>query len=341
MAHMQESSIRLDALDRRVIAALQVNGRASWKQVASAIDAPESTVTRRGTRLLATRSVFVTGVLDHLRTGLGISVYMRFRARPGRALSVAQALAAHSAPRFVTVMLGAFDVAAEVVVKTPTDVLTVLSDLENIDDVVESESTVVLRKFAAFEEWNPQTLSPEGVTLLQGASAAPSYPHREWVEPETLTSQELQIARVLARDGRASYAAVAAAVGISESTAARRVESLTTRGCLRFRTLFAPRLIGLGIEFMLWLDVAPDRVDEVGEKLATLPSTQYVSAATGRHNLILQGVLPSHGDLYPYQTQVIGALDGVRSADMTLQIQTLKRAWVPIGTDGRPEPQED
>ncbi len=68
--------------------ALQVNGRASWRKIATALAVSESTVTRRGQQLLAERRVAVTGVLDHLRCGLGISVYLRLRARPGKALAL-------------------------------------------------------------------------------------------------------------------------------------------------------------------------------------------------------------------------------------------------------------
>lgn len=339
MVYMLETAT-LDELDCQIAAALQLNGRASWKQIATALEMPESTVTRRGTHLLSRRAVAVTGVLDHLRCGLGISVYMRFRARPGRTLSVAHALARHSAPRFVTITLGSFDVAAEVVVANPADILTMLADLENIENVLESQSTIVLRKFTAFEEWDPGTLPDAGRRLLRPEGTPATYPHRQWVEPETLTEQELAIARFLAADGRASYAAIASAAGISESTAARRVDSLVQRGCLRFRVIVDPVSVGLGVEFMLWLNVEPNQLERAGEALATHAATQYVSAATGQHNLILQGVLPAYGDLYLYTTGVISALPGILAADMTVQVRTFKRAWVPIGTDGRPEPKE-
>lgn len=320
--------------------ALQINGRASWKQIAQALGASESTVTRRGQQLLNNRVVAVTGVLDHLRCGLGISVYMRFRARPGRALAVAESLAEQSTPRFVTITTGSFDVAAEVVVKSHRDVMTVLGELEGIDDVVDSESIVVIRKFSAFEEWDPGAFGESATSILRSGGAVTDYAHREWVEPEQLTAQEFAIANVLAADGRATYTAIAARTGISESTAARRLESLVRRGCIRFRTVFEAPVIGFDLEFLLWLTVEPGRIDEVGEQLAKKRSTRYVSAATGRHNLILQGVLPSYGDLYRYTTHVIGELPGVVSADLTLQVRTLKRAWVSIDADGRTSPKE-
>ena len=111
------------------------------------------------------------------------------------------------------------------------------------------------------------------------------------------------------------------------------MESLIRRGCLRFRTVFDAALIGLDVEFLQWLTVEPGELENVGAQLAKEGSTRYVSATTGRFNLCLYGVLPGYGDLYHYMTAVVGALPGVHTADMTLQARTLKRAWVPVGTD--------
>lgn len=328
----------LDELDQSIVRALQLNGRASWKQVAKATGSTESTVTRRGQQLLLNRAVAVTAVLDHLRCGLGVSIYIRFRARPGRVMELAEAIASLYAPRFVTLTIGSFDVVAEVVVESHRDILSVTDELEQIDDVLETESMVVMRKFRAFEEWHPGQFDDDATRLLRHGGGVTHYAHRDWVTPERLTPQEFEIAGILAADGRATYAAVAAEVGISESTAARRVESLVSRGCLRFRTLFEAPIIGLNVEFMLWLAVDPSRIEAIGEALSQHPATRYASATTGQFNLILQGVLSSYGDLYTFMTQMIGHLPGVLSADLTLQGRTLKRAWVPIDGEGRPLP---
>lgn len=331
---------QIDPAGRRIVAALQLNGRASWRTVASALGSSESTVTRRGQQLLTDRVVAVTGVLDHLRCGLGISIYLRLRARPGRALDVARALAEHPQPRFVAVMTGSCDVAAEVVVGSHHEIMQVIDEIKGVDDVVETESMVVIRKFSAFEEWDPGSLDGHAVDVLRASAEVIDYAHRDWTEPEQLTDQEFAIARVLAENGRATYATIANRVGTSESTVARRVESLVRRGCLRFRTVFESPVVGYDVEYLLWLAVDPAHIDEVGERLAKHPATRYVAASTGRHNLILQGVLPGYGDLYPYTTEVIGQLPGLQSADLTLQVQALKRAWVPISDDGRPQPRE-
>lgn len=329
--------VRLDEADRRIVAALQLNGRASWKKIAAVLGAKESTVARRGQQLIESRVVGVTGVLDHLRCGLGISLVVRMRCRPGRANAVAEALAELPVTRFVTVVSGSADVAAEIVVRRHQDVAKVLvEDLPRPDDIVETESMVVVRKFSAFEEWDTGLLGPAARAKLRDAT--PFTDHGKWHETVTLTEQEFAIARVLGEDGRASYAQIAAEVGASESTAARRVESLVTRGCLRFRTLFENPVIGMDVDFMQWLTVEPAELENVGSRLAKEPSTRYVSATTGRFNLCLHGVLPGYGDLYEYLTKVVGALPGVHAADLTLQARTLKRAWTRIDEDGRRAP---
>jgi DNA-binding Lrp family transcriptional regulator len=314
--------------DQRIIAALQLNGRATWKQVAAAVGTTESTVARRGQQLLDSRTVVVTGVLDHLRCGLGISLQVRLRCRPGTANVVAEALAELPVTRFVAVVTGSADVAAEFVLPHHRDVAAVLVDgLPRPDDIVETEAMLVVRKFSAEEEWDAGLLGPEAVALLRPDGARSG--HREWHEAEQLSAKEFAIAKVLAADGRASYAQIASAVGVSDSTAARRVESLIRRGCLRFRTVFEPALIGLDVEFLQWLTVEPGELENVGAQLAKQGSTGYVSATAGRFNLCLHGVLPGYGDLYHYMTAVVGALPGVHTADMTLQARTLKRAWIP------------
>jgi DNA-binding Lrp family transcriptional regulator len=329
-------SVRLTELDRRLVAALQLNGRASWTQVARALDAAESTVARRGQQLIESGLVGVTGVLDHLRCGLGISLMVRMRCRPGTANAVALALADLPETRFVAVVTGSADVAAEVVVPDHHAVTRVLVDgLPHPGDITETESMVVVRKFCAVEEWDTGLLPPEAVALLRPGSARTG--HREWSEPERLTEQEFAIARLLAADGRASYAQLAAASGVSESTVARRVESLVRRGCLRFRTVFEPRILGLDVEFVQWLAVEPGELENVGARLAEHPSTQYVSATTGRFNLCLIGVLPGYGDLYQYLTDGVGALPGVHTADMALHARVLERAYVRINSDGTRE----
>lgn len=327
----------VDEVDRAVVAALQLDGRAPWHQVARAAGISEATVKRRAARLEEAGLLRVIGVVDVLRCGLGVPVLMRVRCRPGMSTEVAERIAALPEARFVCVVTGTADCVAEMVVPSPRDFVRLLvGDLRRLDGVIETETLAVMRTFISNHDWDPGLLDAEA-TKAAGLGGE-ALPFEEWIwenPPERLDDLERTIIDALGHAGRMSYAELARRVGGSEATARRRVDSLVKRGCLRFRTLAEPSLLGFGTELMLWVDVDPARLEPAGQQLAGHAGTKYLSATTGRYNLVGQVVLRHYGELFRYTTDVVGALPGVRSADVTLQIDTLKRAWVPVPAELR------
>lgn len=229
------------------------------------------------------------------------------------------------------VVTGTADCVAELVVPSHADFARLLvRDLRFLDDIVETETLAVLRTFISNHDWDPGLLDRQDTTELGAGDTLP-FEEQFWESPpEPLDDLDRTITDTLGGAGRMSFTDLAARVDSSEATVRRRVDSLVKRGCLRFRTLAEPSVLGYAIELMLWVSVAPAQLDAAGRQLATHPGTKYLSATTGRFNLVGQVVLHHYGELYRYITDVVGALPGVRDADVTLQIDTLKRAWVPV-----------
>jgi DNA-binding Lrp family transcriptional regulator len=321
-------------LDKRIVAALQLNGRASWGAIAKHVGASESTVLRRVAQLTGSGQLRVIGVVDVLRCGLGVPVLVRFRCRPGTAGIVAAAVAARPETRYASVLAGSADCVAEVVLPTHEDIgRLVLQGLPAGEHVLESETLAVMRTLTSAYDWDSRVLGANAVNDLRGSEVRP-FEEQFWERPpEKLDELELAIIAALGEDGRMSFKELTRQVGTSESTVARRVDSLVRRGCLRFRTLAEPGILGFAVEFMLWLSVLPSQLDKAGQQLAAQPNTKYLSATTGRFNLVGQIVLGHYGELYRHTTEVVGALPGLQAADVTLQVSTLKRAWTPT-----PEP---
>lgn len=333
MGAVQHDENRRD-LDQRIVAGLQLNGRASWGAIARHVGASESTVLRRVGQLTERGLVRVIGVVDVLRCGLGVPVLIRLRCRPGTAQAVAEAIAARPEARFVSVLSGSVDCTAELVLPTHQDIAQVVTTDLPTEHLVETDTLAVMRTFTAAHDWDSGVLGEVAVAELRGGEHRP-FEEQFWENPpEKLDELDRDIIAVLGEDGRMSFKELSRRVGASESTAARRVESLVRRGCLRFRTLAEPELFGYTVEFMLWLSVDPAHLDAAGQQLAAHPGTKYLSATTGPFNLVGQMVLRHYGELYRYTTDVVGALPGLRSADITLQLRTLKRAWVPTSTAG-------
>ncbi|MEU1689055.1 Lrp/AsnC family transcriptional regulator [Micromonospora sp. NPDC005707] len=320
----------LDALDRRLLAALQLDGRAPWGLIARVVGASESTVQRRFTALRNRGAARVIGVVDVLRCGLGVPVLVRVSCRPGTAGEVVTRLAARPEARFVAMVSGSVDVVAEFVVRTHRDLAQVLvHDLPGADLVTDTETLTVMRTFTSAHDWDTGLLDKEAAALMRPTPVRP-FEDQVWERPpDRLDDLELAILATLGEDGRMPVREIAAQVNSSESTVARRIDSMVARGCLRFRTLVEPTLLGFAVEFMLWLDVEPAQLDAAGRRLAEDPGTKYLSATAGRFNLCAQVSLRHFADLYRFTTDVVGALPGVRRADTTLQLDTLKRAWLP------------
>ncbi|MEV0612137.1 AsnC family transcriptional regulator [Nonomuraea sp. NPDC050404] len=326
---MQEG-VQIDELDRAIVAALQLNGRAPWSLIARLVGASESTVVRRAALLGENGLLRVIGVVDVLRCGLGVPVLSRFRCRPGTTYEVAAQIADRPQARFVAVVSGGADCVAEFVVPTHAEIgRLMVADVPGGESVTESETHAVMRTFVSNHDWNPGVLDEKATADLRDAAELPFEDHFRQGPPERLDELEQAIVRALGEDGRMPYKSLAKTVGSSESTAKRRVESLVRRGCLRFRTLAEPEVLGYAVEFMLWLEVEPGLLERAGLQLAAHPATRYLSATTGRFNLAGQIALRHYGELFGYLTGDVGSLPGLRAADVTLQLTTLKRAWVP------------
>ena len=75
----------IDAVDRRIIEALQENGRESFRRIAAGLGVSEATVRARYARLCRENILQVTGVTNQLGLGFeGAMVGIRTAARRGR-----------------------------------------------------------------------------------------------------------------------------------------------------------------------------------------------------------------------------------------------------------------
>jgi len=264
---------------------------------------------------------------------MGVPALVRISARPGTAEDVVRLLATRPEVRFTALLSGSADAVAEFVVPSHRDVTQVLADLATSEAITNTETLVVMRTFTSAHDWDTHLLDPESAAMLGPRKVLP-FEDEAWAQPpESLDDLDLAIVATLGEDGRAPLRDVAAQVSASESTVGRRIESMVRRGCLRFRTLVEPALLGFSLEFMLWLDVNPAQLEAAGRQLASHPGTKYLSATTGSFNLCGQVSLRDFVELYPFTTDVVGALPGLRRADTTLQLDTLKRAWAPVNLD--------
>ncbi len=313
----------LDAVDRQIVHILTVEPRASFRTLAEVTGISDQTAARRYRRLSETAGLRVLGVLDGSRLGW-VDWFVRLQTTPGSADSIADALARRPDTRWVRLASGGTEVICVLEARTPEqrDALF-LRGLPGSRRIVQISAHSILHDFTP-GPWQEicRALSAAQLALLTRAGGLT---RKDRYLRTQLTSEDEPLTAELARDGRASNAALAAAIHWHESTVRRRIDELRRAGLLRFEVDLDNKVLGMNVDVMLWLSVEPARLDQAGRALAAHPEIPFAAATTGPTNLVATAVFRDTQHLYEYLTTQLASLPGVTSVQTAPVIRTVKR----------------
>jgi len=323
----------VDEIGVRVLRALQEDGRASWTQIAQMAGVPPSTAYRRGTALIENGDVRVAVLPTtevHPKTA---RIYeLLVQCRRGTQRSVAARLAARTDTRWVAVVTGQFDVAAEIVIPRGEDVAAVLlDDIQGDEDMMATQTALVLQSQAVANDWQ-HPLRPFNPAAEDGRE-----PHQ--CEESHLAEADRAILSLLRDDGRRSYASIAAELEMNETTVRRRCTDLLRLGCATVITLVQPHLLGYEQEVQIRLDVLPQQLEAAVQTLARQPGVHYLATTFGAMSLVCEIRLKSHHDLYDFVRDVVSQVPGVTKMIAEVDLVVFKRAFVLCPwADSKPAP---
>jgi Lrp/AsnC family leucine-responsive transcriptional regulator len=114
-----------------------------------------------------------------------------------------------------------------------------------------------------------------------------------------LDERDLAIVAALQDDARATYADVAARVGLSASAVHDRVRKLEQAGVIRgYRAIIDPEAIGLMVTALIAATpLDPRQPDDLPERLADFPEIEDCLSVAGEANYVLKVRTRSPGDL--------------------------------------------
>jgi len=266
----------------------------------------------------------VLGLSDPERLG-EVRWQLRVRCSPDAAGAVAAALARREDTVWVSLNSGGTEIACTT--RTPpdrSDHSLLLQHLPRTPSVLSVAAHCVLHTFFG----GPQSLVAKSGALSaeQVAALAPDGPRAAGPDsplPE-LDAADRRLLAVLAVDGRAPLAELAAACGKSESTVRRRLEELAASGVLYFDLDVNWRVFGLYTHTCLWLNVVPAELAAAGAALAGHPEVAYACATTGPSNLHAVVITRTVRELYGYLTTRVAALRGVQHVETAPTIRIVK-----------------
>jgi len=306
----------LDELDRGIVQALQIDGRAAFSRIAEVLGVSDQTVARRYGRLRGTGALRVLGLVDPLRIGV-TPWFVRVRCAPDAAASVGEALARRLDTRWVSLISGGTEIFCLVQPAGPGHDELLLQKLPRTPRVVEVVAHALVHVFFG-QDLSPVSrsgpLDAAQVAALTPADA-PERPAVAATDPFLLGPADRRLLDVLAEDGRAPVADLAAATGWSQSTVRRRMSELRAAGALYYDLAFDADTHDRAMRTALWLEVEPARLAEVGAALAEHHEVAFASATTGSANIYAAVNCRNPAALYRYLTGPVAELPGIRRTE--------------------------
>lgn len=305
----------LDPLERRIVAALQLDGRCSWRKMAEVLQEPERTVARRGTELLESGTVQIAALRPH-----ATAVIIRVQSAAGTIRATASAMARRADTTFSYTMTGGADCVAEILTEARRMPGLLVDEIPGTIGLVRSASYPILRYFRTIRGWQPEVLTPAQSAALR--TFTDRTVSLEALPP--LNSVDAQIVEALHRDGRITYERLARMVGVSDATARRRTEWLLQNDYVHIRAVVEPALLGLPVEAFLWIRTEPGQVDTVGRELASSPMVRYAAAVAGDYQIVADVAVKNPAALYTAITDSPWVANA-QSIETTLLLEALKR----------------
>ncbi|MGW1198478.1 Lrp/AsnC family transcriptional regulator [Streptomyces sp. NPDC002536] len=314
----------LDDLDRALVHALHIDGRAPFSRIAEVLGVSTQTVARRYRRLRTEAGLRVVGLPDPHRAGQA-QWTLRLTTAPAATEHLAHALARRPDTSWVKLTSGGTEVFA--VVHAPHDAefsrTLLLHDIPRKAGITAVSAHCMLHTYLGGPAaWRGRL---EALTAEQQDRLAPESTPPGGDGPP-LTQADRDLIGALRHDGRAGHAELAAATGRSQATVARMLAELRAHGTLFFDVEIEPRALGAGTQALLWMSVPPAHLDAVAGALAGHRELAVVAATTGPTNLLAHALCSDPADLHRYLTRRLGALEEIHTLETAPVVHTLKAA---------------
>ncbi|MQY02881.1 Lrp/AsnC family transcriptional regulator [Actinomadura macrotermitis] len=325
--------LTLDEVDRGLIHALHIDGRAPFARIGEVLGVSTQTVARRYRRLRAEAGLRVVGLADPARAGLAQWV-VRLTVAPHAAADLARALARRDDTAWIRLTSGGTELFT--VVHTPAGGAggraLLLHDIPRTAGVVAVSAHYLLHTYLG------------GPTAWSGRLTVLDERQRRLLEPDPGGApgrppgeDDRALLAALARDGRAAHADLAAATGRSPATVARRLADLRADGALFYDVEIRPELFGAGAQALLWMSVPPAHLDRVAAELARHEELAFVGATTGPTNLLANALCADPAALHRYLTRRLGAFAEIGAIETAPVLRTVKAAGALV-PPARPPP---
>lgn len=315
---MPESNT-VNEFDLSLVNALQLAPRAAWSDLAPILDADPTTLARRWKRLEEAGLARITAFPRRRVMARRHTSYVELSCRNGTVEQVAAALTEDRDTLSIQLMAGSHQLMLTVV---PGSGLAdyLLHRIGGLPDVVSYRVHVVTEVPQEAYLWQVRALSPEQRRRIR-ALAPGSRPD---AATERVTETDQRIVDLLCHDARLGYQGIAEPLGITPTTAARRLNRLLREGLLGLRCDISRPHMGWNAAATVWGTVDPlvlEKAQDLGERI---PELRLCTTIAGPENALIILWLRNTTDLTGVERRLLAELPGLRISDRRMTLRTFK-----------------
>jgi DNA-binding Lrp family transcriptional regulator len=135
---------------------------------------------------------------------------------------------------------------------------------------------------------------------------------------------DTQLVDMLARDARVSNRRMAAELGVTEGTVRGRIKRLQQDGLIAFTAITGFQLEQRDRLAFINVQAEVDRVREVAQVIADIPSVNAVLITMGQFNITAMCLIDDLDSLVELASDNILAIEGVHHVETSIAVKTIK-----------------
>lgn len=316
--------------DRRLIHALQLSPRASWKDLSPVLGQTPSALSRRWDRLRADGVAWNAGMLSP-EVFQRQTAIVEVDAEPGEGARIREELRSWGTLFTIdvsasggTLILTAYATTEELLTKL------LVQDIPALGGVQDVRVYVLTHHHRTAEAWTLRALS-EGDALRVPRQRPPRPRAAKNMDPEF----KLAVCAELAQDGRMPASVLAQRLGVGEQKAADAVAALLHSNYFRPRVDVMNSASGWPVPLWYFAEVPPRHLEPLTRALGLLPEVRFVTTCVGPANLAFNVWLKDLRSIHQLEAQVASLSQAGVSLRRHLVLHTDKRLGHVLTTGGR------
>lgn len=297
-AYDDAAMVELDDVDRTLIDSLVADGRTSYAALARHIGMSQAAVKARVIRLIDSGAIHILGRIDPRALGYGEFAYCLIDVE-GPAAPAAWRLAEMEEAAFVLILAGARGLFIEFRA----------SDAQHLDAAIERARS------------DPQVRGIDASSLVayvkqdwsQLGRDNETRDHRLGARRRSVDATDITLLERLAANGRATFAEMAEAAGMSHAATRERVLALMAAGVVTVQTIVSPGILGVKGYAGLMIEV-DGPAGPAADEIAAIADITLVAIVLGRFDVIAEAS-------YRDEAHLAELLDRVRSVEGVRQVE--------------------